>query len=165
MEPQTALNPTSSPELADDLLRGADEIATFIFGARGSRRKVYYLAECSRLPVFRLGSVLCARKSILLEWISDAAAVGSSSLSLIAGSVQPVKFVDFSAPAGGSYESWKALIAYDALKKLFAVPSLELRKSTTLPDGKTDQTVIAIDTLGLEAAWQVLSASGCPRAG
>jgi hypothetical protein len=44
-------------ELADDILRGADQIAEFIFGKRGSRRKVYYLAECSRLPVFRLGSV------------------------------------------------------------------------------------------------------------
>jgi hypothetical protein len=42
----------------------------FLFGDRGSRRKVYYLAECSRLPVFRLGSVLCARKSVLLQWIS-----------------------------------------------------------------------------------------------
>jgi hypothetical protein len=57
-------------ELADDILRGADQIAEFIFGERGSRRKVYYLAECSRLPVFRLGSVLCARKSVLLRWIS-----------------------------------------------------------------------------------------------
>jgi hypothetical protein len=57
-------------ELADDILRGADEIAAFIFGERGGRRKVYYLAECSRLPVFRLGSVLCARKSVLLKWIS-----------------------------------------------------------------------------------------------
>jgi hypothetical protein len=57
-------------ELADDILRGADKIAEFIFGERGSRRKVYYLAECSRLPVFRLGSVLCARKSVLLKWIS-----------------------------------------------------------------------------------------------
>jgi len=47
-----------------------------------------------------------------------------------------VKFVNFAAPAGGSHEIWKALIASDALKKLFAVPSLELRKSTTLPDGK-----------------------------
>ena len=90
--------------------------------------------------------------------LSELARIGGIDL----GSEQPVKFIDFSAPAGGSYESWKALIAYDALKKLFAVPSLELRKSTTLPNGKTDQTVIAIDTLGLEAAWQMLSASGCP---
>jgi hypothetical protein len=56
--------------LSDDILRGADEIAEFIFGAKGNRRKVYYLAECSRLPVFRLGSVLCARRSVLLNWIA-----------------------------------------------------------------------------------------------
>ena len=62
-------NDTTHP-LADDLLRGADEIAEFIFGERASRRKVYYLAECTRIPVFRLGSVLCARRSVLLNWIS-----------------------------------------------------------------------------------------------
>jgi hypothetical protein len=69
MEPHAVPNETP-PELAGDLLRGADEIAAFIFGDRGSRRKVYYLAECSRLPVFRLGSVLCARRSVLLNWIA-----------------------------------------------------------------------------------------------
>jgi hypothetical protein len=69
METPTLVENTSV-ELANDMLRGADEIATYIFGERGSRRKVYYLAECSRLPVFRLGSVLCARKSVLLGWIS-----------------------------------------------------------------------------------------------
>jgi hypothetical protein len=60
----------TQPELADDLLRGADEIAAFIFGTPESRRKVYYLAECCRLPVFRLGSMLCARRSVLLNWIA-----------------------------------------------------------------------------------------------
>ena len=56
--------------LADDLLRGADEIAEFLFGKRGgSRRKVYYLAECTKIPIFRIGSVLCARRSVLLDWI------------------------------------------------------------------------------------------------
>jgi hypothetical protein len=65
-----SVSPNTPNDLADDILRGADEIAAFIFGGRGSRRKVYYLAECSRLPVFRLGSVLCARKSVLLQWIS-----------------------------------------------------------------------------------------------
>jgi hypothetical protein len=68
---ETPTVPQNTPnELADDILRGADEIAAFIYGERGSRRKVYYLAECSRLPVFRLGSVLCARKSVLLKWIA-----------------------------------------------------------------------------------------------
>ncbi len=69
METNTVPNETTQP-LADDILRGADEIAKFIFGERGSRRKVYYLAECTRLPVFRLGSVLCARRSVLLNWIA-----------------------------------------------------------------------------------------------
>lgn len=75
MEPNPFPDPTSAQnsaatDLADDLLRGADEIAEFIFGARGSRRKVYYLAETSHLPVFRLGAVLCARRSVLLRWIA-----------------------------------------------------------------------------------------------
>lgn len=69
MDQHTAPNP-NSPELADDLLHGADEIASFVFGERGSRRKIYYLAECARLPVFRLGSMLCARKSVLMGWIA-----------------------------------------------------------------------------------------------
>ena len=59
-----------SQGIADDLLRGADEIAEFIFGKKGGRRKIYYLAETSHLPVFRLGAVLCARRSVLLRWIS-----------------------------------------------------------------------------------------------
>jgi len=70
MEPHTVANTTPHPELADDILRGADEIANFIFGTRGSRRKVYYLAECTKLPVFRLGSLLCARRSVLLNWVA-----------------------------------------------------------------------------------------------
>ena len=57
------------PALAADLLRGADQIAEFIFGKAGGRRKVYYLAESSRLPVFRLGAVLCARRSVIMNWI------------------------------------------------------------------------------------------------
>jgi hypothetical protein len=57
--------------LADDLLRGADRIAEFLFGDPAERRKVYHLSEKSRVPVFRLGSVLCARKSTLKAWIEE----------------------------------------------------------------------------------------------
>ena len=57
--------------LANDLLRGADEIAGYLFGDKAQRRKIYHLAETSRLPVFRLGSVLCARRSVLMAWISN----------------------------------------------------------------------------------------------
>ncbi len=35
------------------------------------RRKIYHLAETSRLPVFRLGSTLCARESALKEFIEN----------------------------------------------------------------------------------------------
>lgn len=62
--------PLQNDALASDLLRGADKIAAFLFGEGAQRRKVYHLAETSRLPVFRLGSVLCARRSILLAWIA-----------------------------------------------------------------------------------------------
>jgi hypothetical protein len=58
-------------EFAKDMLRGADEIATFLYGSRALRRKVYHLVATSNLPVFKLGSVICARKSVLITWISD----------------------------------------------------------------------------------------------
>lgn len=57
--------------IADDLLRGAEAISQFLFGDKILRRKVYHLAETSRLPVFRLGSVLCARRSVLIAWIAE----------------------------------------------------------------------------------------------
>jgi len=56
-------------ELAKDMLRGAEELAQFLFGDREQRRKVYHLAATSNLPVFKLGSMICARKSVLLRWI------------------------------------------------------------------------------------------------
>jgi hypothetical protein len=69
MEAQPA--PKDQPkDISDDLLNGADEIAKFLFGSNASRRKVYYLASHTRIPVFRIGSVLCARRSVLLNWIA-----------------------------------------------------------------------------------------------
>lgn len=55
--------------IGDDLLKGAHEIAKFLFGRNCSRRKIYYLAEHTRIPIFRIGAVLCARRSVLLDWI------------------------------------------------------------------------------------------------
>ena len=54
-------------EFAKDLLRGAEEIAQFLYGDR-ERRKIYHLVATSNLPVFKLGSMICARKSVLLKW-------------------------------------------------------------------------------------------------
>ena len=59
--------------LGDDLLHGADAIARFVFGDAKHRRKVYYLTgEAPRgMPHFKMGSVICARKSTLLNWIAQ----------------------------------------------------------------------------------------------
>jgi excisionase family DNA binding protein len=56
--------------LGGDMLRGADEIAEYLYGDEKHRRKVYNLIETNRLPHFRLGSSLCARRSVLLDWIT-----------------------------------------------------------------------------------------------
>ena len=61
------------PALAEDLLRGADAIAVFVFGDAKERRKVYYYASEAkvRMPTFRMGNVICARKSRLIGWIEQ----------------------------------------------------------------------------------------------
>jgi hypothetical protein len=59
--------------LADDLLRGANEIAMFIYGTDQDAdcRRVYHAASKHGLPTFKLGGVICARKSTILAWIED----------------------------------------------------------------------------------------------
>lgn len=57
------------PDLSKDILRGADELAEFLFGSKTQRRKVYHLVATSKLPVFKLGSMICGRKSIIVRWI------------------------------------------------------------------------------------------------
>ena len=52
------------PIISDDMLRGADEIAEFFYGDKEQRRKVYHLVATSNLPVFKLGSMICARRSV-----------------------------------------------------------------------------------------------------
>lgn len=52
-------------------IRGAEAIAEYIFGDRRHRRKVYHLAECSKIPIWRLGSTLCLRPSTYEAWIKD----------------------------------------------------------------------------------------------
>jgi hypothetical protein len=68
----------SPPDLGEDLLYGADAIGAYLFPAldpRRRRRATYHLAselpQVDRLPVFRLGAVICARKTTLLSWITQ----------------------------------------------------------------------------------------------
>lgn len=71
---ETSFPDPSRHNLPDDMLEGAQAIADFLFGSADkarNRRRVYHIVETGRLPVFRLGSVLCARKSVLLEFIAE----------------------------------------------------------------------------------------------
>ncbi|MFG1399902.1 DNA-binding protein [Roseixanthobacter pseudopolyaromaticivorans] len=54
--------------LAQDVLRGADDIAAFL---GMEPRAIYHAASRSKLPTFRLGAKICARKSTLLTWIAE----------------------------------------------------------------------------------------------
>lgn len=90
MQPDAAPQ-TKEVTLTDDLLRGAEAIAEFQFRGttedqRGrNRRKVYHLAESSRLPLFRLGSMLCARKSVLLDFIAAQAIRALEEYGIVGG--------------------------------------------------------------------------------
>jgi hypothetical protein len=57
--------------LAGDILYSAYGIAMFLYGDAKLRRKVYNLIETGRLPHFRLGATVCARKSVLVAWIAE----------------------------------------------------------------------------------------------
>jgi len=53
-------------DLSADLLVGAKAIADFTgFGAR----TVYHLAATGAIPTFKVGDLVCARKSTLIRWI------------------------------------------------------------------------------------------------
>jgi hypothetical protein len=55
------------------MIEGAAAIAEFIYRSRDARyrRKIYYLAETSKIPIARLGSKLCLRPSKYRSWIED----------------------------------------------------------------------------------------------
>lgn len=52
--------------LATDLLRGADQIASF---TGLTPRQVYHMQK--HLPLFKIGQCLCARKSTLMSWVAE----------------------------------------------------------------------------------------------
>jgi hypothetical protein len=56
---------------SEDLLCGADAVAEFLFGDPKYRRKVYYLWQKSKMPLFKLKSKICGRKSKLLKYVED----------------------------------------------------------------------------------------------
>lgn len=73
---------TDVQPLADDILRGADQIAAFVYGDPRKRRKVYHLAERGHIPTFRLGATICARPSVLLRWVAEQEAASQRRAKL-----------------------------------------------------------------------------------
>jgi hypothetical protein len=55
--------------LADDLLRGAKNIADYV-GLE--KRQVWYLHETGGLPTFKINRLICARKSQLNRMLAAA---------------------------------------------------------------------------------------------
>ena len=67
----------SENTLDDDVLIGARAISYFLFGSSEYRfqRRIYYLTTTAKIkmPHFRLGQQLTARKSIIRAWTGDQA--------------------------------------------------------------------------------------------
>lgn len=58
----------ANDNLASDILKGAEEIAEFL----GEEvRAVFYAVGKGRLPHFRVGQNIRARKSTLIAWIAE----------------------------------------------------------------------------------------------
>jgi len=57
--------------LHGDLLHGASALAEFPYGESKVSHRIYKLVDKEKLPHFRLGSTICARKSTLLLWIAE----------------------------------------------------------------------------------------------
>lgn len=67
-----------------NILEGAEAIAEFLFGDRKRARSVYHYARTAQLPVFRLGSNICARPSRLEAWIKDQEDAATSTKTEVA---------------------------------------------------------------------------------
>ncbi len=57
--------------ISDDMLLGTEAIAKWLLGDGAEARKIYGMAEAGRLPCFKIGKRICARKSVLLRWIEQ----------------------------------------------------------------------------------------------
>jgi hypothetical protein len=94
--------------------------------------------------------------------IDEGAAGTNSAVIMMAGTEKPVAFGAFPARIG-SFEAWTGTIALTAMRVVLAAPLLQIGQGRLMPDGKTSQEILEIDTSGLEPAWAQLFSS-CPAA-
>ena len=66
---------STKDDIASDLLKGGGAIAEFVFGDKNERRRVYQLAEMGDLPLFRLGNIVCGRKSTIRRHLAEQEAL------------------------------------------------------------------------------------------
>jgi hypothetical protein len=78
---ESLIMPISASTVAGDILYGAESIGRFLFGEHVMRRRIYHLVEHGGLPTFRMGVAICARKSILIEWIRQQELAASPASS------------------------------------------------------------------------------------
>ena len=67
---------TSNPSAAADLLYGANAIAEFL-GVKP--RAAYHLIETRRIPFFKIGKVVCSRRSSLAAKLAELEAESSAA--------------------------------------------------------------------------------------
>jgi excisionase family DNA binding protein len=58
---------TNDNTISSDLLKGAEEIAAYL---GEDRRAVYFALSKGRIPHFRIGANIRARKSTLIAWMA-----------------------------------------------------------------------------------------------
>ncbi len=68
MQTDSEREKTEDTALPDDILVGAAEIGPEI---KSKPRRVYALVAKDKIPHFRLGDIICARKSTLRKWIEQ----------------------------------------------------------------------------------------------
>jgi hypothetical protein len=61
----------------DDMLCGAEAIAEYLFGDVGQTHKVYHLAATGGIPTFKMGAIVCLRKSTFLAWVEAQETAGA----------------------------------------------------------------------------------------
>ncbi|HEX3666190.1 MAG TPA: hypothetical protein VHU23_13280 [Rhizomicrobium sp.] len=69
---------SAAPETpGDDLIEGAKAISKFVYGNEKKAKRIYEMVERAKdegakiLPVFKMGRIICARKSSLLAAIAE----------------------------------------------------------------------------------------------
>jgi hypothetical protein len=91
------------PDISHDLIIGAEEIATWLFGAP-ERRRLYHLAERTKLPTTHVGSKIAIQKSVVRAffWAEQSRSFANDNVEgLIRLRLLLLKLLELLRPAAG----------------------------------------------------------------